>query len=159
MTQQVDTSADDPQMVPVELDQPSPAVAHWAAISSAEVVVDHDGDASKVIPFPRPAWSEPWEDEIGRALSSTYYNSESTDVVASMHRGENPTKADGSAWWNPASVRVRARLAGDGQAYVGIRLRRVIDSEWAESGMSLTPDEALELSDVIRAACALHREP
>ncbi|MDX1890125.1 hypothetical protein [Mycolicibacterium sp. 050158] len=139
------------ELAPVELDPPSPAVTRWIELTEKDVVVDHGGDASKVIPMPRPAWSEPYRDVIGRSWATSYYCSEFANIAIRQGTfGEN----DGESL-NPAKIQVRAKLCGDSSKWVGLTLRAMNDDEWHTAGLGIRPQEAVELANALLAAVAI----
>lgn len=139
---------------PVELDPPAPEIIRWQELVDRDVVIYHEGDAEKIIPFPRPAWADPDEDIIGAYLDTSYYTSEYAFIALEHARGETDDDE-----FRPAVLLVRAKLCGDGKPIVGLNLKKISDRDkksWtSELGQGLTPAEALELADVLRAAVDL----
>lgn len=141
---------------PVDLDPPAPAIANWNALTG-EVDIEHGGDASKVVTFPRPAWSDPSEDFIGNTLQNAGYASAVARVAASLEKG-----CDDGDTLEPARVgvqTVKAMGADVIQYGVEITFSRAIgkdeDKPWVNSMMTLTIEETMELVHVLRAAVAL----
>jgi hypothetical protein len=95
---------------PVDLDDaPDPALAVWEALTELPDFIEHDGDASKVIPFPRPAWSDPDEDVVGVLLGETWYRSKPAKVLTTHMRGHADPDC---AILYPAYARVSLRQFG-----------------------------------------------
>lgn len=132
---------------PVDLDPPDPAIARWQELTERDIHIEHDGDAEKVLSFPRPAWAGPDCDQVGVNVSLTSYNSDSAYIPANHMGGE----AIGETVM-PCGFRVRGRLIGEGWVGVGITTTRYTSGEWRELGATLTLDEARNLVDVILAA-------
>ncbi|WP_204806462.1 hypothetical protein [Mycobacterium riyadhense] len=139
---------------PVDLDPPAPppaALARWKELADRDIVVYHDGDASKVIPFERPAWADPDHDIIGRNLSQTYYTSQWAEIPLSYVNGHIDEEE-----LEPAVMRVRAKMCGDGIGFVGLSERRFANGQWKVSdGVGLTPAEATEIAHALLAAVDL----
>ena len=139
---------------PVDLDPPTPLpeeVIRWRELADRDYYVFHDGDASNVIPFPRPVWADPDCDIVGPAIFDCYYTSNWVDVPVSNTRGRNDDET-----LVPASVRVRAKLCGDGALYVGMSDRRMGEGKWTFGfGVGLTLAEATDLAHVLLAAVDL----
>lgn len=145
---------------PVNLDPPDPALARWQELADLTIVITHDGDAEKVMPFPRPAWADPDEDSIGNTMGGSFYRSTPVDVATPTAGGY---KADNGALV-PAHFTVSTRIHGNGMALVGLRISRYVvsnneakdgESRWIEWSASMPPATALELADVLRAAVDL----
>ncbi|MEX7474635.1 hypothetical protein AB4Z39_33665 [Mycobacterium adipatum] len=81
MNTAADTEMDAEDYQPVELDTPSTlppppaALVAWQELADRDIEVMHDGDVSKMMPFPRPAWAEESYDLVGPSLLSTAYRS------------------------------------------------------------------------------------
>lgn len=136
---------------PVELDQPDPTLTRWRALAEREIAIQHGGNAEKVMPMPRPSWSEPDQDTIGRCLGTSYYVSEPVHVATRNRYG-----AVYEDRLIPARFTVRAKLCGDGAPIVGLAHRCVVDGEWESfSGVGLEPAEAVELAAALLAAVDL----
>jgi hypothetical protein len=149
-TQQI-VETDIADLDPVELDPPSPEVVRWQELADRNIRICHEGDAEKVIPFPRPAGADPDCDIVGKGLAWSYYTSEWADVTVA----HSPGAVDDDHVL-PASVRVRAKWCGDGGRFVGLSMRDTQDGKWEwPEGFGLTSAEALELADVLRAAVDL----
>lgn len=142
-------------LVPQELDPVDPAITRWRALADRDIRIDHDDDAEKVAPFPRPAWADPAFDFVGGSWRSTCYESSPAEIPLSDRHGLATTEG----WYMPASLRVVAKLYADGTTRLGLTLRERIDRAWKEWGASLTPDEALELTHVLQAAVELVGDP
>lgn len=136
---------------PIDLDPPDPALARWEELSDWDGIVHHYGDAEKVIPFPRPAWSDPDEDDFGQSHRSTCYGSRPARVA--IHQG--PGNYINGSQWAPAAALVSARLWGDGLTNVNLTLTNIDAGKWRSTALRLTASEALELADVLRAAVDL----
>lgn len=140
-----------PSCSPVQLDPPDPAITRWQELADRGVIIDHSGDAEKVIPFPRPAWADPDEDIIGNRLSSSYYTSEWARIPISYRDGE--VTGD---FFEPATMRVRAKMCGDGEKIIGISARQFAKGEWHWwHGVGMKPAEATELANALLAAVDL----
>jgi hypothetical protein len=137
---------------PVELDPPSPEIVRWRQLAERETIIYHDGDATNIIPFPRPAWADPDCDIVSDRLDRCYYTTEFARIPVSTRAGA----VDADAFM-PAHFDVRAKLGGDGHPIVGMGLRwRNSKGEWCyEFSLGVTPAEALEFADVLRAAVDL----
>lgn len=139
------------ELEPVDLDPPNPAIARWQELAERDIDIVHDGDAEKVMPFPRPAWASAHEDEVGRTLGGSFYVSEAAYVPMRHRLGVNDDEV-----WEPAAIRIRARQCGTGEHYIGFAARQVVDGKMKETfSVGLNPAEALELADVLRAAVDL----
>lgn len=142
---------------PIDLDPPNPAIARWEELADWDGIIHHDGDAEKMLPFPRPAWADPDEDEFGQSLHSTNYSSRPVRVSARYAPGN---LIDDNSW-APAAALVSAELAGDGIAKVLLTVSNMKGGSvknggvWLGQAIGLTVDEALELADVLRAAVDL----
>lgn len=147
VTPDVDNKAD---LGPVELDPPNPAIARWQELADRDITVVHDDDAEKVIGFPRPAWADPDEDDIGTSAPASFYRSSYVSVASMTSGGEN---VGGELY--PAHVKVSARIHGDADLLIGILVNRFISGEWREFGTSLPPAAAVELAEVLLAAVDL----
>lgn len=147
--QNIETANDDP-FEPVTLDPPAPEIVRWQALADRDIDIYHDGDAEKVIPFPRPAWADPDLDDIAATWQSSFYRSAPVEVASNTNGGCN----DGETL-APGRFRVSTRIHGCGQIVIGIMTRRFIDGEWHEWGGSIHPAGALELAEVLRAAVDL----
>lgn len=137
---------------PVELDGPDPALARWQALADRATYIEHGGDATKVLPIPRPAWSEPDADVVSDAISRSYYSSDTAFVAATNSEG----KLVGDSW-ELSGVMVAAEQYGNGDRLVSMAARRVAAStgKWHSWKVFLTVAEALELIDVLHAAVDL----
>lgn len=137
---------------PVELDPPDPTLARWEELLDRDRMIYHDGDAEKIMPFPRPAWSDPDQDLITNSGLTSLYRAEPIPVTASRHDGRNDGKI-----FTPASVFVQPVLGGSGNKAV-----RLSFSKWSGSSgwdnapyMALTIPEVANLIDVLSAAVDL----
>lgn len=126
-------------------------LTNWQYLVEAgkcQTLVQHDGDLEKVMPFPRPLWADPDRDQIGTSLPGSCYRSAIASVPATHARG----------WldddWVTARVDVATKQYGNGFAMVGLTLAKPATAG-ADVGLSLTPDEATQLADVLRAAADL----
>lgn len=140
-----------PDCSPVQLDPPDPAITRWQELADRDIVVEHDSDAEKVIPFPRPAWADPEEDIIGNRLSSSYYTSAWVRIPMSYRDGE--VYGD---FFEPATMQVRAKQCGDGEKIIGISARQIAKGEWHWwHGIGMTTAEATALAEALLAAVDL----
>lgn len=142
---------------PVELDPPAPLppeVSRWQQLAARDIRIRHDGDAEKVIPFPRPAWADPDEDNVGRSLSGSCYRSSYVRVPVTNAKGTNN---DGVL--DPAEVTVSARIHGDGLKVVGLKTLRydATEEEWDLGSIGMSAASAVELAKVLLAAAELLR--
>lgn len=136
---------------PVELDPPNPATARWEELADRDVFIHHGGDAEKVMPFPRPAWSDPDEDIIGRHLARCYYASAWVDIPLKYRSGEVQ-----GGFIEPATIRIRAKWCGDGDQLVGLSMRQTVSGKWqCWPGTGLTAAEATALAEALLAAVDL----
>lgn len=145
-------TTDDP-FEPVELDPPDPAIARWQELVERDYYVYHDGDAEKYIPFPRPKWSQPDEDQIEACLPLSAYKSEPV-AVRSVHSG-GQRGVPGTL--RPAAVVVTAFMYGTGEQVVNVKTERVYNKtdQWQSLAVNLSPEEVADLIDVLTAALAL----
>ncbi|WP_285034581.1 hypothetical protein [Mycolicibacterium sp. lyk4-40-TYG-92] len=139
---------------PVELDPPDPALTRWQQLAARDIEVEHDGDAEKIVPFPRPAWADPDYDRIAGTTTGCWY--QSTPVRVASHTGGG-TCDDGI--FEPAHFKISARVHGNGNRLIGFTMIRRQGGQWEEAGMSMTPADAQELADVLRAAVDIFGEP
>lgn len=133
---------------PVELDPPDPTVARWQELTAKPFEVEHDGDASEVMPQPRPAWSDPNLDHVGASWRQSNYASAPAVVYASHATG---LVEDGL--WIPARISTIAKLYGNGETGISVGIKSFLAGNSAVVG--LTVAETLELIDVLRAAVDL----
>lgn len=119
--------------------------------------VRHNGDASKIMPMPRPSWASANEDSISASgnLCGTAYRSTEVSVAATHQSGwtKDPKLAD------RATVDVSAKLFGNGVPMVGIRIAKpkttIDDVVQSFAAINLTVDEAQRLVEVLTAATEL----
>lgn len=142
---------------PVELDHPDPALTRWQELADRDPIVQHDGDAEKILGHihPRPAWADPDCDYTGRSHLSTSYGSEPVRVVASHDFG-----VDHGDKWEPACAWVSAKFYGNSHESVQVTFSQVVDgkgdsSKWQNVSMSFQPHEVRELIEVLRSAVDL----
>lgn len=140
---------------PVDLDPPAPLPAEilrWVELAGRDIDIDHAGDASKVIPFPRPAWADPDNDFVGTTVQGSYYRSAAAEVPSLSAGGEE----DGETL-SPAFVKVSVRVHGTGNQLVGLSLFKFSEKQdqWVQAGMSLPPAAAADLAHVLLAAVDL----
>lgn len=139
-----------------ELDPPDPAIARWQELADRDVDIYHDGDASKVIAEPRPAWSDPAEDLIGSAVSSFAYASSPVRIVNKLGYGVGDEES-----LKPARVYIRAVFAPQNALRQGVQIGlsratgKTKDKPWINSEMILTTDEVSDLVDALTAALDL----
>ena len=156
---------DEPQpatdLEPVELDPPAPEIVRWQELAEREIDLRHEGDASRVIQAPRPAWSDPDEDLVDGAPHSSVYMSSPARVALCVHQGLS--RDDGDELM-PARVVVRAFMGSMfDQELRGLEVRVVKrnkgkdkdEKPWFHTVFSLSVSEARELVDVILAAVDL----
>ncbi|WP_287001510.1 MULTISPECIES: hypothetical protein [Gordonia] len=121
---------------------------HLVSAGKSQTLIQHGGDLARMMPFPRPVWADPDRDQIGTSLPGSCYRSAIASVPATHARG----------WldddWVTARVDVAAKQYGNGFAMVGLTIAKPATAG-ADVGLSLTPDEARQLSDVLRAAADL----
>lgn len=137
---------------PVELDPPAPALARWLELADRERAIYHDGDIEKIMPFPRPAWSDPDEDLFATSLPCCLYRAYPVKVSATRHNGDktDPNK------WESASVFVQPAIGGTSVPVVRISFSEQVDKRWDNSPyMALTLTEARDLIGVLQAAVDL----
>lgn len=127
---------------------PSPA-ARLAALDQNPTIYHH-GDASKILPFPRPSWADPARD----AINPAGYRSAPVSLPLALHDGEF---SDTDLVRSRAEVYVAAPDIGvaRGDADVCLSLHRYRLSEWERIGASLTIAEARRLSAILSAAADL----
>ncbi|WP_230865193.1 hypothetical protein [Mycobacterium canetti] len=135
----------------VDLDPPAPlpaALARWQELAKRDLIVDHDDDATKVMPVPRPAWADPDEDHIDNSQGGSYYRSSWVNVASLSSGGKN---LNGVLY--PANCSVSAKLHGNNSApLIGLVIRRVINGKWHEHNMSLPLQAAVDLAHVLLTA-------
>lgn len=143
-----------PPLEPVNLDpdpEPPAEIVRWQELVHREHIIDHGGNAELVMPMPRPAWADPDCDIIGANRGQSYYNSASVVIPVAYSSGGSQ-----GSLFEPANMRVRAKLCGDGNHIIGLSRRSVIKGEWRwTEGVGLTPDEATALAHVLLAAADL----
>lgn len=140
----------------VDLDPPTPlpeAVVHWTELVAHDHHIDHRGDASKVIPFPRPAWSDLDEDHVGNSVVSSYFRSSAVRVAASLSAGLND-----ATYLERGHARISAKKFGDGTTFITLATRRMVGEKWVNAGIDFTTAEATELATVLLAAVDLVRD-
>ena len=142
---------DHPEAPPINLDPPAPELVRWQELVDRGVLVAHNGDVSELISVPRPAWSDPYEDSISEILGGCYYASDQIRIPLQYRPGEI---RDG--YFEPATMRVRAKMGFDGDKFVGLSRRETINGKWTLiEGVGLTPAEATELAEALLAAVDL----
>jgi len=109
----------------------------------------HGYDASKVIPIPRPSWSDPDRDILSSALTSCCYRSPIAAVAVTHARG---WEYDDQETVVHAAIDVSAKLFGNGVAMVGMTINK---AKAPETGVSATPDEARRIARAMLAAADL----
>lgn len=136
---------------PVELDPPDPDLTRWQELLDRNTGIYHDGDIEKIMPFPRPAWSDPDEDLFATSLPCCLYRAEPVKVNATRHSGHR-----GVDEWIPAGVYVQPAIGGTDVPVVRISFSEKTDKGWNNLPyMALTITEATDLIDVLRAALNL----
>lgn len=143
-------TTDDP-FEPVELDPPNPAIARWQELADRAIVIPHDGDASKVLEFPRPEWSDETLDHVGCSAFNTAYRSERVRIAA---RGCSDAR-NVKGVITPAHVNVIAEQWESGTKKVYLGIARFEGNRWIEQMVGLYRAEALELAEALRAAVDL----
>lgn len=139
----------------VDLDpepEPVPAIVRWNELADRVIDIEHDGDAEKVIPFPRPVWAHERFDLVKYSLLASAYRSTVAHIPLSQTPGVNT-----NGLLEPAYVGVRAIQWGNGIHKIGLSkwwLPRA-EAEERELDISLTPTEAVELAQAILAAVDL----
>ncbi|QFS93536.1 hypothetical protein FIV07_22485 [Mycobacterium sp. THAF192] len=156
MTQKQENIRDtsDAELAPVDLDPPDPALVRWQHLADRDISVRHDGDASKVLAFPRPAWADAAFDQVGVGWRDTCYRSEPVDVA--LKNGKSCMSTE--SVWEPASIRVSGHQFGGGDdPMIQLSIRKLYDSEvgWRYFGAGMRLEEATELAHVLLAAVAL----
>lgn len=136
---------------PVELDPPDPAVVRWQELAAKPRFVEHDGDASKVIPQPRPAWSDPDLDHVGTSWRASYYASAAAVVYASHATGDVDTEV-----WVPARISATAKLYGNGETSISVLTQSFVAGN-PECAVGLTVAETVELIRILHSALDLIR--
>lgn len=145
---------------PVDLDgqELTAAADRFAALVNEREII-HGGDVEKVIPFPRPDWSDPEQDHIGHSAEGSYYGSAPVWVNASTVTGRNDPD-DGVL--TPASARTAVTQYGDGHVLVSLSLRKWwaptdanTGPRWAGTVLDFTPAEAAQLAHALMAASDL----
>ncbi|WP_422745173.1 hypothetical protein ACN27E_23565 [Mycobacterium sp. WMMD1722] len=158
-TKKSNTTPVDPNPVdlePVDLDPRPPHLEAWDRLcekAGGNGTIYHGGDASVVMSIPRPIWADPDEDLVGRSMLVTSYKSSSAYVTFSHQTG----KSDGEKWYS-AGMYISAKMFDDGEPLIGISYSDadMITGEWNKPvTANMTPAEALELAEVLRAAVAL----
>ncbi|WP_373138292.1 hypothetical protein [Mycobacterium marinum] len=138
---------------PVDLDPPNRAIARWKELADRDIFIRHEGDAEKVIPWPRPTWADPDCDIIGPSLNLSYYSSDWAHIPTSYRTGG---QYNDDELLIPASLRVRAKISGTGRAVIGFAASKTVAGKWRfEEGVGLTPAEATEFAHAILAAVDL----
>lgn len=139
------------ELEPVDLDGPDPAITRWQDLADRQIHIYHEGDASKVLEFPRPSWACEDEDHIGGSPFNSAYRSERASVAA---RGCSAAR-NVKGLMTPAHVNVLAELWESGTKKVYLGIARYEDHDWDEMMIGLYPAEALELAEVLQAAVNL----
>ncbi|OBJ97574.1 hypothetical protein [Mycolicibacterium conceptionense] len=149
----IDTENTDPvtDLEPVELDPSDPAIARWEELADWDGIIYHDGDAEAMLPFPRPAWADVDEDDFGQSYISTCYSSRPARVAIKQAPGNRISANQ----WAPAAALVSAELYGTGITKVALTLTNIREGKWFSIALGLSPAEALELADVLKAAVDL----
>ncbi|MET4432393.1 hypothetical protein [Mycolicibacterium sp. 624] len=141
---------------PVDLDPRAPELDAWDRLcekANGDGTLYHGGDASSIMTIPRPIWADPDEDKVGRSMLVTSYKSTAAYVTFSHQTG----KSDAENWYS-AGMYVSAKMFDDGEPLIGLSYSDadITSGEWKKpTTANLTPAEALELADVLRAAVAL----
>ena len=162
-TRKAATAAEAPaELEPVELDPPDPTLVRWREFADRVVDIVHDGDASKVINTPRPAWSDPDEDVVDVVLGGSIYMSKPAKVALRLERG---VEADDGDTLKPARMAVRAfagRMCDKDLPGIEVKFVRAIKGKtdddhkpWMHTRTILMVSEARELVDVLLAAIEL----
>lgn len=151
MAQTTNTATEAIDLEPVNLDPPNPAITRWHELADWDGIIYHDGDAEAMLPFPRPAWADADEDEFGQSYISTCYSSRPVRVAVKQAPGN---RIDDDRW-APAAALVSAELYGTGITKVSLTLTNISEGKWHAIALGLSPAEALELADVLRAAVDL----
>lgn len=138
---------------PVELDPPDPALERWRELADrGDDEIYHGGDVEKIMPFPRPAWSDPSQDLFATSLPCTLYRAYPVKVSATRHSGD----ASDPDVWIPAGMYVQPAIGGTDVAVVRVSFSEKKDGGWKNGPyMALTLPEAEDLIAVLRAAVDL----
>ncbi len=160
MTQKQQQVTEPADLEPVNLDPPDPVLTRWQNLVDRETDICHDGDVSRVIPSPRPPWSEPEEDIVGRHGGSCYMSAPAA-VAATMDAAR---LADDGDTLQTARVVIRAFMGHMfEQDLYGLELKLVrpisgkenSEKPWRHTAVSLTIPEVRELVDILQAAIDL----
>lgn len=138
---------------PVNLDSVDPALAHWQELVDRDTAIYHGGDIEKIMPFPRPAWSDPDQDLFSTSLPCCLYRADPVKVSATRHTGDKTDPDE----WTSAGVYVQPAIGGTDVPVVRISFSERVGGKWDNSPyMALTITEATDLIGVLRAAVDLH---
>lgn len=136
---------------PVELDGPDPALARWEELAYRDVGIIHDGDASKVLPFPRPAWADPDEDLVSGCPLLSLYRALPVRVPVSRHRGD-----DRNGIMTTPAAYVQPVINGDKRASVRLSLSLYENGKWDNGNyLAFRIAEARDLIGALQAAVDL----
>lgn len=149
-----DVAVPDPaDLDPVDLDPQDPALARWQGLVDRGTAIYHGGDIEKIMPFPRPAWSDPDYDLFSTSLPCCLYRAEPVKVSATRHTGDKTDPDE----WTPAGVYVQPAIGGTDVPVVRISFSERAGGKWDNSPyMALTLTEVTDLIGVLRAAVDLH---
>lgn len=134
--------------------EPAEAAA-WSALveRGAAVLVQHGGNAEKVMPMPRPSWASKANDQIGGSLGLTCYCSFIASVPATLNTGW-VNEDDNEVLYS--RINVAAKLYGNGIPVVGVTVVNESPVKHRPvAGLPLTVDEARQLAQVLTAAADL----
>lgn len=110
MTQKKKTDTVPAEMEVVDLDPPNPAIVRWQELADRVLPIQHDGDATKLLDFPRPEWSDEDADFVGDSAFNVAYRSERVSVAA---KGCSSAR-NVAGLMTPAHVNVIAELWSSG---------------------------------------------
>lgn len=137
------------ELTPVELDDPDPVLSRWQELVDQERSVYHGGDIEKIMPFPRPAWSDPDQDLFATSLPCCLYRAEPVKVPATRHNGN----ADDDEIWTSAGMYVQPAIGGTDVPVVRVSFSEYTGRGWNNKPyMALTVTEAKYLIEVLSAA-------
>lgn len=151
-TKKINTAEAPTNLEPVELDDPNPALALWQELADRDWDAFHGGDIEKIMPFPRPAWSEPDEDLFASSIPCCLYRAYPVKVPATRHGGN----ANDDEVWTSAGMYVQPAIGGTDVPVVRVSFSEYKGPGWNNKPyMALTVAEARYLIDVLNAAVSL----
>jgi hypothetical protein len=136
---------------PIELYPPDPALTRWMEIAFRDDEIIHDGDASKVLPFPRPAWADPDEDLVSGCPLLSLYRAIPVRVPVSRHRGD-----DRNGIMTTPAAYVQPVINGDKRASIRLSLSLYENGKWDnDKYLAFRIAEARDLIGALQAAVDL----